>query len=102
MAEPENELQEYGIEPDIDALKADFERCRTNLSYYLDLSEENRDVRRNLWAGKSKTSRKESVDSFPWMGSSDLEGNLVGPDCGCRYCYPQIISKESEYSRVTS
>lgn len=79
MAEPENELQEYGIEPDIDALKADFERCRTNLSYYLDLSEENRDVRRNLWAGKTKTSRKESADSFPWMGASDLEGNLVGP-----------------------
>ena len=37
MAEPENELQEYDIEPDIDVLKADFERCRTNLSYYLDL-----------------------------------------------------------------
>ena len=40
MAEPENDIQEYSLEPDIDVLKNDFERCRRNLSYYLDISQE--------------------------------------------------------------
>ena len=81
MAEPENEIQEYSLEPDIDALKNDFERCRNNLSYYLDLSQEAKDLRKDLWAGKSKTSRKESEDSWPWQGSSDLDPCLIGPIC---------------------
>jgi hypothetical protein len=79
MAEDENKLQEYETEPDIESLKNDFERCRHNLSYYLDINEEARDIRRNNWPGKSKTGRKEGPDSFPWPGASDLEANLVSP-----------------------
>ena len=40
MAELDKEVQEFTEEPDVDALKADLERCRANLSYYLDQSEE--------------------------------------------------------------
>lgn len=79
MAEDENKLQEYDSEPDIESLKGDFERCRHNLSYYLDINEEARDIRRNNWPGKSKNGRKEDPDSFPWQGASDLEANLVSP-----------------------
>ena len=38
--EQENELYEYSEEPDIDFLKGDLERCRKNLSYYMDKQEE--------------------------------------------------------------
>ena len=44
MAEQENELYEHESKPDIDFLKSDFDRCRHNLSYYLDLAEEARDL----------------------------------------------------------
>ncbi|BAQ84574.1 putative head-tail connector protein [uncultured Mediterranean phage uvMED] len=79
MAERDNELYEHEPKPDIDFLKSDFERTRHNLSYVLDLAEEARDIRRNVWAGKSKTARKEDPDSFPFQGASDLESNLVSP-----------------------
>ena len=79
MAELENELYEHETKPDIDFLKSDFDRCRHNLSYHLDLAEEARDIRRNVWVGKSKTGRKEDPDAFPWQGASDLEPNLVSP-----------------------
>ena len=79
MAEVENELQEFTDEPDVDALKADLERCRTNLSYYMDKAEEARDVRRNNWPGKGRHGRKEDPESFPWQGASDLEPNLINP-----------------------
>ena len=79
MAEQENELYEHEPKPDIDFLKSDFDRCRHNLSYYLDLAEEARDIRRNIWAGKTKTARKEDPEAFPWQGASDLEPNLVTP-----------------------
>ena len=72
MAEPENDIQEYGIEPDIDVLKNDFERCRRNLSYYLDISQEAKDLRKDIWAGKSKSARKDLVRTvFRGMGKFD-------------------------------
>ena len=79
MAEPENDIQEYSLEPDIDALKNDFERCRRNLSYYLDISQEAKDLRKDIWAGKTKSARKEGEDSFPWQGASSLDPCLIGP-----------------------
>ena len=78
MAE-ETEVQEFSEDPDIDALKADLERCRANLSYYLDQAEEARDVRMNSWPGKGKYGQKTEPDSFPWQGASDLEPNLINP-----------------------
>jgi len=77
--EQENELYEYSEEPDIDFLKNDLERCRKNLSYYMDKQEEARDVRRNNWPGKGRHGIKEAADSFPWQGASDLEPNLINP-----------------------
>jgi len=77
--EQENELYEYSDEPDIDFLKGDLERCRKNLSYYMDKQEEARDVRRNNWPGKGRHGIKEAPDSFPWQGASDLEPNLINP-----------------------
>ena len=77
--EQENELYEYSEEPDIDFLKGDLERCRKNLSYYMDKQEEARDVRRNNWPGKGHHGVKEAPDSFPWQGASDLEPNLINP-----------------------
>ena len=76
--DPENEIQEEKAEPDIDALKADLERCRTNLNYYNDRAEEARDCRRDIWPGKGRYGKKEGPDSFPFEGASDLESNLVG------------------------
>jgi hypothetical protein len=78
MAE-DTEIQEFSEEPDVDALKGDLERCRSNLSYYLDQAEEARDVRMNNWPGKGKYGQKTDPDSFPWQNASDLEPNLVNP-----------------------
>ena len=78
MAEMENEIQVYG-EPDVDALKDDFDRCKRNLSYYLDRSEEAKEIRRNIWAGKTGSGQKDHAQAFPWPHSSDLSAQLVGP-----------------------
>ena len=75
----ENEVQEFSREPDVDELKADFDRCRLSLGFWRDRAEEARDVRRNEWAGKGRYGRKEGDDAFPWAGASDLEPNLVNP-----------------------
>jgi hypothetical protein len=50
----ENEVQEFSREPDVDELKADFDRCRLSLGFWRDRAEEARDVRRNEWAGKGR------------------------------------------------
>ena len=78
MAE-ETEIQEFSEEPDVDALKADLERCRRNLSYYLDQAEQARDDRMNMWPGKGRYGQKTDPDAFPWQGASDLEPNLINP-----------------------
>lgn len=79
MADSENELYEYSNKPDIEAMQNDFDRCRRNLTHYVDIAEEARDIRRNNWVGKTKSSRKEHEEAFPWQGASDLEANLVAP-----------------------
>ena len=79
MAEVENEIQEYNVEPDIDALKDDFDRCKRNLSYYLDRAEEAKEIRRDIWAGKTGSGQKDHAQAFPWPHSSDLNGSVVGP-----------------------
>ena len=79
MAE-EKEVQEFSNEPDIDALKADLERCRTSLSYYVDRAEEARDTRMSVWPGKNRHAQKlDPETAFPWVGASDLEPQLINP-----------------------
>ena len=78
MAE-ENEVQEYSDEPDITSLKNDLDRCRANLSYYLDQQETARDDRMNVWPGKGRYGQKTDPDAFPWQGASDLSPQLINP-----------------------
>mgnify|MGYP003132730165 CR=1 FL=1 len=75
----EDKTQEFTREPDVDVLKADLERCRTNLAYWINKAEDASEVRRNEWPGKGRYGRKEGPDSFPWEGASDLEPNLINP-----------------------
>ena len=79
MAEMENEIQECNVEPDVDALKDDFDRCKRNLSYYLDRSEEAKEIRRNIWAGKTGSGSKRSCQAFPMAYTVQISAQLVGP-----------------------
>lgn len=75
----ENEEQEYKFseKPDVDDLKGDLDRCRNNLSYFLDESDQARDLRFSIWPGKNKRNRKEGQDAFPWPGASDMSVGLI-------------------------
>ena len=76
----EKELQEFSNEPDVTALKADLDRCRTSLSYYIDRAEEARDTRMSIWPGKNRHAKKlDPETAFPWVGASDLEPQLINP-----------------------
>ena len=75
----ENEIQEYSTTPDVDALKADLERCRNTLSYYIDRSEEARDTRMSVWPNKNRYAQKLHDEAFPWIGASDLEPQVINP-----------------------
>jgi hypothetical protein len=75
----ENEIQEYSTTPDVDALKADLERCRNTLSYYIDRSEEARDTRMSVWPNKNRYAQKLHDEAFPWVGASDLEPQVINP-----------------------
>jgi hypothetical protein len=66
-------------EPDIDHLKADLERCRSNLGSWIDRASDASQTRRNEWPGKGRYGRKESATAWPWQNASDLEGNVVEP-----------------------
>ena len=77
----ENEIQEYSNEPDVDALKADLDRCRTSLSYYIDRAEEARDMRMSVWPGKNRSGQKTHEDAFPWVNASDLDNQLSSQIC---------------------
>jgi hypothetical protein len=76
----ENDIQEYESEPDIDALKADLERCRDSLGFYIDRAEEAKDTRMSVWPGKNRYAKKlDPENSFPWLGASDVEPQLINP-----------------------
>ncbi len=66
-------------EPDIDHLKADLERCRSNLGSWIDRASDASQTRRNEWPGKGRYGRKESATAWPWQNAYDLEGNVVEP-----------------------
>jgi hypothetical protein len=75
----EDKTQEFTREPDIDVLKTDLERCRNNLSWWINKADDASEIRRNEWPGKGRNGRKEGPDAFPWDGASDLEPNLINP-----------------------
>ena len=75
----EDKTQEFTREPDIEVLKTDLDRCRTNLAYWMNKAEDASEIRRNEWPGKGRYGRKEGPDAFPWEGASDLEPNLINP-----------------------
>jgi len=76
----DDKVQEFDAkEPDVDGLKSDLERCRVNLSYWQDMAETAREIRRNEWPGKGRNGQKEGEDAFPWEGASDLSANLINP-----------------------
>ena len=53
----EDKTQEFTREPDVDVLKADLERCRTNLAYWINKAEDASEIRRNEWPGKGRYGR---------------------------------------------
>lgn len=63
----------FSEKPDVLALRNDFQRVRDNLSSWLSRADANRNVRFNLWPGKSEDGRKHGADAFPWDKASDLE-----------------------------
>lgn len=75
----ENLEEEYTFseKPDVDDLKGDLSRCRSNLAYFLDESDQARDLRFSIWPGKNKRNRKEGVNAWPWKGASDMQIGLV-------------------------
>lgn len=75
----ENNEEEYTFseKPDVDDLKGDLQRCRNNLAYFLDESDQARDLRFSVWPGKNKRNRKEGADAFPWQGASDMQIGLI-------------------------
>ena len=75
----ENIEEEYSFseKPDVDDLKGDLERCRSNLAYFKDESSQARDLRFSVWPGKNKRNRKDGENAFPWPGASDMQVGLI-------------------------
>ena len=75
----ENEIQIFEEKPDVDELKHDFERAKTNLSTWMDKAEDAREVRFNQWAGKTGDGKKSGPEAFPFDGASDLDPSVINP-----------------------
>ena len=75
----ENEIQIFEDKPDVDELKHEFERAKTNLSTWMDKAEDAREIRFNEWAGKTGDGKKSGPEAFPFDGASDLDPNVISP-----------------------
>lgn len=64
-------------EPNLGALKTAYDKTISDLGWYFESCRDSFDIRRNIWAGKSKDLRKNGADAFPWKGASDNEVPLV-------------------------
>ncbi len=73
MNEYDNKARVFSDKPDVDELRHDYNRVRNELGWWLTRSEENRDVRYNLWPNKSDDGRKHGPEAWPWDNASDLE-----------------------------
>ena len=93
MAEMENEIQVYDVEADVDALKDDFDRCKRNLSYYLDRSEEAKKLG-EIFGQVKQAQVKRSCLPFPWPHSSDLVRPARRSNYRPRYCTTEVSSNQ--------
>lgn len=73
MNEYDNKARVFSEKPDVDELRNDYNRVRDELGWWLTRSEENRNVRYNLWPDKSDDGRKHGPQAWPWDNASDLE-----------------------------
>jgi len=73
MNEYDNKARVFSETPDVDELRNDYNRVRNELDWWLTRSEENRNVRYNLWPDKSNDGRKHGPQAWPWDNASDLE-----------------------------
>jgi hypothetical protein len=64
-------------EPDVEDLQGDYDRMVAELGWWVNQAEKNRDLRYNMWAGKTDDGRKHGEDAFPWDNASDLEPMLT-------------------------
>ena len=55
-------------EPNVAALKTAYDKTISDLGWYFESCRDSFDIRRNIWAGKSKDLRKNGADAFPWKG----------------------------------
>ena len=72
-SEYEHKPRVFAEEPDIVELRDDFNRVRDDLGWWITRSDDNRNVRFNLWPNKSEDGRKHGEDAWPWDNASDLE-----------------------------
>lgn len=73
MNEYDNKARVFSEKPDVDELRNDYNRVRDELGWWLTRSEENRNVRYNLWPDKADDGRKHGPQAWPWDNASDLE-----------------------------
>jgi len=63
--------------PDVQALRAEYDKTLNQLEYYFHQCRWAYDDRRCYWANKSQDLRKHGADAFPWDGASDMEVPLI-------------------------
>lgn len=74
----EHSMIYVGVEPDIDALRSNYNNCLLQLDEYFEICRRGYDDRRNIWDGKTTDLRKQGANAFPWDGASDQEVNTIG------------------------
>ena len=58
---------------DINKFKDIYDKDVSDLEFYLEKCNQNRDIRKNKWAGKSDDLKKHDDDAFPYKYASDTE-----------------------------
>lgn len=64
-------------EPNIGALKKEFEETISDLSSFFQKTRRSYNNRRNLWANKSWDNKKTGAAAFPWEGASDQDAPVI-------------------------
>jgi len=78
----EGESAVYSDEFEVGKMQRSYHRATTDLEGYFQQCRNSYDDRRNEWAGKSRTRKKEGPRAFPWEGASDQETFLVEDKIG--------------------
>jgi len=69
----ENKPRVFQETPDVNELREDFARIQNDLGWWLTRSDDNKNLRYNLWPDKADDGRKHGPDAWPWDNASDLE-----------------------------